>query len=56
MSRWVVVAREGELAPGEYKLVEVEDLELALFNVDGSIFCIEDLCLVLLGYRGCQVL
>lgn len=44
MSRWVPVAREGELSPGEYKLVEVGNLELALFHVDGRISCIEDLC------------
>lgn len=44
MARWVEVAKEGELAPGEYKLVEVDDLELALFNVEGTICCIEDLC------------
>jgi 3-phenylpropionate/trans-cinnamate dioxygenase ferredoxin subunit len=44
MGRWIEVARDGELAPGEYKLVEAGDLELALFNVDGGYCCIEDLC------------
>jgi 3-phenylpropionate/trans-cinnamate dioxygenase ferredoxin subunit len=44
MSRWVPVAREEDLAPGEYRLVEVDDLELALFNVHGTVTCIEDLC------------
>ncbi len=44
MTRWVQVAREDEIAPGEFKLVEIDDLELALFNVDGKLCCIEDLC------------
>jgi 3-phenylpropionate/trans-cinnamate dioxygenase ferredoxin component len=44
MSRWVPVAAEGDLAPGAHKLVEIDDLELALFNVDGRICCIENLC------------
>jgi 3-phenylpropionate/trans-cinnamate dioxygenase ferredoxin subunit len=44
MSRWVPVAEAGDLPPGEFRLVEVDDLELALFNVDGRLCCIEDLC------------
>jgi 3-phenylpropionate/trans-cinnamate dioxygenase ferredoxin subunit len=44
MGRWVPVAKEGEIAPGQFKLVEIDDLELALFNVDGRLCCIEDLC------------
>lgn len=44
MGRWIKVARDDELSPGEYKLVEAGDLELALFNVDGVICCIEDTC------------
>jgi 3-phenylpropionate/trans-cinnamate dioxygenase ferredoxin subunit len=44
MARWVAVAAEDEVPPGDYKLVEVGDLELALFNVEGRLCCIEDLC------------
>jgi 3-phenylpropionate/trans-cinnamate dioxygenase ferredoxin subunit len=44
MARWVQVGDESDIAPGEFKLVEVEDLELALFNVEGRLCCIEDLC------------
>jgi 3-phenylpropionate/trans-cinnamate dioxygenase ferredoxin subunit len=44
MARWVAVAAEGEIPPGGYKLVVVDDLELALFNVEGRLCCIEDLC------------
>jgi 3-phenylpropionate/trans-cinnamate dioxygenase ferredoxin subunit len=38
------VAKDGDIVPGEFKLVEVDDLELAVFNVDGQLCCIEDLC------------
>ena len=44
MTRWVQVAREDGIAPGEFKLIEIDDLELAVFNVDGKLCCIEDLC------------
>lgn len=44
MSKWVAVAAEGEIPPGAFKLVEAGDVPLALFNVDGTYACIEDLC------------
>jgi len=44
MSRWIPVATEGEILPGGFKLVHVGDLDLAIFNVDGQLSCIEDLC------------
>ena len=44
MSRWVPVADENEIPRGGWKLVQLDDLELALFNVDGQLSCIEDLC------------
>ena len=44
MSRWVPVADANEIPPGGFKLIELDDVDLALFNVDGQISCIEDLC------------
>ena len=44
MGRWIEIARDDELAPGEYKLVDVDDLELALFHVDDGFCCIENKC------------
>lgn len=44
MSRWVSVADAQEISPGGFKLVHVDDLDLAIFNVDGQLSCIEDLC------------
>ena len=44
MSEFFEVAKVGELPPGEKKLVEVDDIPVALFNVNGEFFAIEDVC------------
>ena len=44
LSHWIPVAQIEEVPPGGFKLVRVKDLDLALFNVDGQVTCIEDLC------------
>jgi 3-phenylpropionate/trans-cinnamate dioxygenase ferredoxin component len=44
MSDWVTVARAGELAPGEWRVVDVDDTQIAVFNLDGELHAIEDVC------------
>lgn len=44
MSEWVTVAREGELAPGEFQVVDVNDTQIAVFNLDGQFYAIADVC------------
>jgi nitrite reductase/ring-hydroxylating ferredoxin subunit len=44
MATFVTVARTDELAPGQGKLVEVNHKRLALFNVEGRYFAIDDVC------------
>jgi nitrite reductase/ring-hydroxylating ferredoxin subunit len=44
MPKTVKVAEVTELGPGEGKTVEVEDVSLALFNVDGTYFAIANAC------------
>lgn len=45
MSRkWVTVAQEGELQPGQYKSVEIEDQVVAVFNVEGEFYATDDVC------------
>jgi len=44
MSDWVEVCEEGELGPGEFKVVDVDDVDIAVFNLDGQYYAIEDLC------------
>ena len=44
MSRFVEIARTDEIAPGEAKMVEVEGRKIALFNLEGSYWAIDDTC------------
>jgi 3-phenylpropionate/trans-cinnamate dioxygenase ferredoxin component len=44
MSEWVTVTREGELAPGEWRVVDVNDTQIAVFNLDGQFYAIADVC------------
>src|SRR3954464_6494482 len=42
MSPLVDICPLGELPPGEKRLVEVEDLEIGVFNCNGTLLAIED--------------
>jgi len=44
MSDWIDVARIGELGPGQHRLVEIDDVEVAVFNIDGEYYAVEDVC------------
>jgi 3-phenylpropionate/trans-cinnamate dioxygenase ferredoxin subunit len=44
MAQWVKVAAVSDLAPGEKKQISVEGVEVALFNVNGEYYAIEDVC------------
>ena len=44
MPGYVKVASTSEVIPGQAKMVEVEGKKIALFNVDGSIYAIDDTC------------
>lgn len=44
MSEFVKVAALDEIPVGGSKLVEIEDIRVALFNLDGEIYAIEDVC------------
>ena len=44
MAEWVKVADVGELSPGEKKQTDLDGLEVALFNIDGEYYAIEDIC------------
>ena len=41
---YVKVADVGQVPPGTSQVVEVGGQELALFNVDGQFFCIDNYC------------
>ena len=44
MIDWVTVAREGELAPGEWRVVDVDGTQVAVFNLSGQFYAIADVC------------
>ena len=44
MSEWVTAARADELAPGEWRTVDVDGTQVVVFNLDGEYFAIEDVC------------
>jgi 3-phenylpropionate/trans-cinnamate dioxygenase ferredoxin subunit len=44
VSDWVTVARIDELAPGEWRTVDVEGTRVVAFNIDGEYYAIEDVC------------
>ncbi len=44
MASYVKAAAVGDLDPGQGKLVEIGDKKIALFNVDGAYYAIDDTC------------
>ncbi len=41
---WIAVAPASAIPPGDYATVEVDGALVAVFNVDGEYFAIEDVC------------
>lgn len=44
MSDWIAVARTEEIGPGAFKVVEVDGAMVAVFNVGGQYYAIDDAC------------
>ncbi len=44
MAQWVTVAKADELAPGACLSVEAEGRGIALFNVEGTIYALDNCC------------
>ncbi len=44
MSDWTDVEAVGALPPGEVKVVDVDGVMVAVFNIDGEFYAIEDVC------------
>ncbi len=44
MSEFVKVARIDEIPVNGSKLIEIDDVRVALFNLDGEFYAIEDVC------------
>jgi 3-phenylpropionate/trans-cinnamate dioxygenase ferredoxin component len=44
MSEWVDVVAESALAIGENVVVDVDGVDVAIFNIDGEFYAIQDMC------------
>lgn len=44
MAEWVDVTSVSELPPGASKVVDVDGAQIAVFNIGGEYFAIEDVC------------
>ena len=44
MSEWTQVAPADEIAAGEVRVVEVDGVMVAVYNLDGDFIAIEDVC------------
>ncbi len=44
MSDWLDVAPEQDFAPGSFHVVEMDELEIAVFHLSDGFYAIEDLC------------
>ena len=44
MSGWVDVAPVGDIAPGAFRVVDVEGTSIVVFNLAGELYALEDVC------------
>jgi 3-phenylpropionate/trans-cinnamate dioxygenase ferredoxin component len=44
MAEWINVIKESALADGEHVVVEVDGSDVAVFNLGGQFYAIEDVC------------
>lgn len=44
MKNWLRVCATGDVLPGEFKLVEHHGKSIALFNVEGKYYALDDVC------------
>lgn len=44
MSEWIDVAAVNAIPPGSWRTVDVDGTDVAVFNLDGAYYAIEDVC------------
>ena len=44
MADWIAVASADEITPGTSRVVDVDGTLIAVFNIDGEYYAIEDVC------------
>ncbi len=44
MSDWIKVAAVADMQPGDYRVVDIDDTLIAVFNVENEFYAVEDVC------------
>lgn len=44
MNNWIDVAAVEDLLPGQGRRVETDDITIAVYNIDGEYYAVEDFC------------
>jgi 3-phenylpropionate/trans-cinnamate dioxygenase ferredoxin subunit len=44
VSTWTRVCATAELLPGEHRVVDVDGVMIVVFNLDGEVYALEDVC------------
>ncbi len=44
VATWVEVGRIEDVPPGHAARVEIDEVPVAIFNLDGELFCLDDTC------------
>ena len=44
MSDWIAVCALSDLPPGEHRVLDVDGAQVAIFNLAGQLYAIEDVC------------
>ena len=44
MKHWIRVCSTADLLPGEFQVAYAGDTAIAVFNIDGTLYAIEDVC------------
>ncbi len=44
VSEWIGIAQAADIPPGHAARVEIDDRAIAVFNIDGTFYCLDDTC------------
>ena len=44
MTSWTRVCATSDLLPGEYRVIDIDGVQVAVFNYEGEFYAIEDVC------------